>query len=142
MVVRRVLTDMGAYALLPITTGPLRPSTEAHLARELKRVRRRLARETIFVERRREDGSPAMARPCSACKNMLLRVGVGRVCYSTPDGPRTEPVYSIVTTDTTTTKRYGLPAHRCRATPSTNAKFAIHNWTRGSTPQGLPGQAQ
>lgn len=114
MVVRRFLTDMGAYALLPITTGPLRLSTEAHLARELKRVRRRLARETIFVERRREDGGLAMARPCSACRDMLLRVGVRRVCYSTPDGHVTEHVSSIDARPTGTRKQFGKPDHFAR----------------------------
>jgi hypothetical protein len=111
MVVRRVLTDMGAYALLPIITGPLRRSTEAHLARELKRVRRRLARETIFVERRTEDGGLAMARPCSACKDMLLRVGVSHVCYSTPDGHVTARVSSIDARPTGSRKQCGKPEH-------------------------------
>ena len=102
---------MGAHALLPIITGPLKQSKKAHLTTTLERVRRRLKHETIFVERHKEDGTLAMARPCSACKAMLMRVGVRHVCYSTPHGYVTELVVDVDANDTTTNKKYP-PANR------------------------------
>jgi hypothetical protein len=102
---------MGAHALLPIVTGPLKKSKKNHLSIMLERVRRRLKRETIFVERYKDDGSMAMARPCSACKDMLMRVGVHRVCYTTPRGCVTELVVDV-DANHTSTKRHFPPANR------------------------------
>lgn len=48
------------------------------------------AKVCVFVWREYKNGSPAMARPCAACMQMLKRMGIRNIYYSTNGGMAAE----------------------------------------------------
>lgn len=110
LVVRRVLCDMGLRVLLPLTLGPVSRAFLRKFSVEIQRAQRSLKGETLEIVRCTKKGDWAMARPCSDCKSMLLRVGIRRVSYSTPQGMCAMRVCDLESTPTAT-RRTCPPVH-------------------------------
>lgn len=47
---------------------------------------------TIYIFRQHRDGSPAMAKPCPSCLELIKSVGIKRICYSADNDYVMEPV--------------------------------------------------
>lgn len=65
---------------------PPRLHAEMRLVAKIKYLDIDFNKITIYVYRELKDGSAAMARPCAACTQALIDLGIKHVCYSTPTG--------------------------------------------------------
>lgn len=45
-----------------------------------------LSHTTLYVYRQHKDGTLACARPCSSCQQLIKKMGIKRVFYTTEDG--------------------------------------------------------
>jgi deoxycytidylate deaminase len=61
------------------------PGTHAELDAIIGMSRKDLRGTTIYVARILANGDLALARPCSACQDLLRSVGIKKVVYSTGD---------------------------------------------------------
>ena len=102
-----VLNRHGLGHLRPLVNGPVPAHKLARWSSDLKKASRLLKREEFLIERYRADGTHGLAKPCADCHGMLLRFGVTRVTYSTPDGFVTENIKSMTTSLTGTRRLCG-----------------------------------
>jgi hypothetical protein len=102
-----VLNRHGLGHLRPLVNGPVPARKLNRWSSDLKKASRLLNREEFLIERRRADGTYGLAKPCAECHSMLLRFGVTRVTYSTPDGFVTENTKDMTTFLTGTRRQNG-----------------------------------
>lgn len=47
----------------------------------------------IYTYRQTADGRPAMARPCNSCMELIKKLGIKKICYSTEYGYAEETIF-------------------------------------------------
>ena len=102
-----MLNRHGLGHLRPLVNGPVPERKLSRWSSDLKKASRLLNREEFLIERHRADGTHGLAKPCADCHGMLLRFGITRVTYSTPDGFVTENTKSMTTSLTGTRRLRG-----------------------------------
>ena len=68
--------------------GKLHAETSAIIP--LLKTRADFSRATVYTYREHKNGDLAMARPCSRCMELIKRLGITRIKYTTEDGYATE----------------------------------------------------
>lgn len=98
-VLAAALKARGYHCLLELLhpDAPIKPRHR----RALLRARRMFRGLSIAIERQTATEGWANAMPCARCKQMLLRFGIQKVEYTTPDGWVVGKVRDCSSTETT-----------------------------------------
>lgn len=66
------------------------PHAWAYIHAEFDAIRRlnpeELRGASIYIYRQKKDGSPALAKPCESCYNLIKDLGIREICFTVENG--------------------------------------------------------